>query len=203
MTINPVQGDDLLPMSFRNMVVNDLVGQIGFPLTQFLDEDRLRNPDRRYLRQGVQDDLQWLETGVPLPDPASSTATPPSARPALRGSYLEKAAGSARPGKAQPSVLKLSGIPAAEAKRVLRPILSQQLVRPRLSFANGLDTKQAFPSSQLLEVYGPRYAFEIGFAAQNALVGQIARNKYVALPDVQAFLRGRVARGVPVPGPAR
>lgn len=41
MTLTPVLGDDLLPMTFRNLVVNDLLHQLGFPLTQFLDnQDR-------------------------------------------------------------------------------------------------------------------------------------------------------------------
>jgi hypothetical protein len=36
-TIDPVLGDDLLPMTFRNLVINDLLHQLGFPLTQFLN----------------------------------------------------------------------------------------------------------------------------------------------------------------------
>jgi hypothetical protein len=37
MTVNPVLSDELLPMTFRNLVTNDLLHQLGFPLTQLLD----------------------------------------------------------------------------------------------------------------------------------------------------------------------
>ncbi len=36
MTLTPVLGDDLLPATFRNLVANDLLHQLGFPLTQVL-----------------------------------------------------------------------------------------------------------------------------------------------------------------------
>lgn len=38
MTLTPVLGDDLLPMTFRNLVVNDLVAHLGFPLVKFLED---------------------------------------------------------------------------------------------------------------------------------------------------------------------
>ncbi len=37
MTVTPVLGDDLLPMTFRNLLANDIRNQLGFPLTQILD----------------------------------------------------------------------------------------------------------------------------------------------------------------------
>ncbi len=40
MTLTPYLGDELLPTTFRNLVLNDLTDQIGFPLTQFLNDPR-------------------------------------------------------------------------------------------------------------------------------------------------------------------
>jgi hypothetical protein len=37
MTATPILGDDLLEMTFRNLLTNDLNNQLGFPLTQVLD----------------------------------------------------------------------------------------------------------------------------------------------------------------------
>lgn len=37
LTMRPHLGDDLLPTTFRNLVLNDLVDQIGFPATQFIN----------------------------------------------------------------------------------------------------------------------------------------------------------------------
>lgn len=42
MTLTPVLGDDLLPNTFRSLIINDLVDQLGFPLTKFLGEDEAR-----------------------------------------------------------------------------------------------------------------------------------------------------------------
>src|SRR5262249_5802076 len=58
MTLQPILGPDLLPMTFRNLLTNDVVNQLGFPLTQILNEEpglegasRLLTEDvRRYLR---------------------------------------------------------------------------------------------------------------------------------------------------------
>src|SRR5204863_8788871 len=38
MTLKPYLSDDLLPTTFRNLVVNDLLELIGVPLTQFLND---------------------------------------------------------------------------------------------------------------------------------------------------------------------
>src|SRR5262249_51619551 len=38
MTLKPYLSDELLPTTFRNLVVNDLLEQIGVPLTQFLND---------------------------------------------------------------------------------------------------------------------------------------------------------------------
>ncbi|MBA4062898.1 MAG: hypothetical protein C0501_04165 [Isosphaera sp.] len=206
MTINPVLGDDLLPMTFRNLVVNDLVGQIGFPLTRFLDDDRLAKPDERILRTEIQTYLQGLEAGKTVP------AMMPPAKGAPAAGVTPQPAKGTDPAKVSPQ--QLYGARAAERafsrevpgrpKRAAPPAASQTLdsarkytqnnfvptlALPRPGFANGLDTKQAFPSSQLLDVYGYRYGFEIAFGAQQALGDQIDRNRYVSLPDVQAYLR--------------
>src|SRR5205807_10405494 len=34
---SPILGDDLLPVTFRSLVTNDLIDHIGWPLTNFLD----------------------------------------------------------------------------------------------------------------------------------------------------------------------
>jgi hypothetical protein len=37
LTVTPQLSDELLPMTFRNLVLNDLVDQIGFPATEFIN----------------------------------------------------------------------------------------------------------------------------------------------------------------------
>ena len=73
MTLTPYLGDELLPTTFRNLVLNDLVDQIGFPVTQFIN-----NPENSpYLDDrsaaDVDDLLTYLEThtiGQMVDDPS-------------------------------------------------------------------------------------------------------------------------------------
>jgi hypothetical protein len=56
MTLTPYLSPELLPTTFRNLVLNDLVDQIGFPLTQFMN-----NPDNGvYLTEQTVGDLDRL-----------------------------------------------------------------------------------------------------------------------------------------------
>src|SRR5262249_53856752 len=38
MTLTPYLSDELLPTTFRNLILNDLVDQIGFPVTVFIND---------------------------------------------------------------------------------------------------------------------------------------------------------------------
>jgi hypothetical protein len=62
-------------------------------------------------------------------------------------------------------------------------------VTPRISFANGLGGRQSFPTSNLLDVFGLRFNFEVAYGAQQSLGGKIAKTGYAHLPDVQSYLR--------------
>jgi hypothetical protein len=84
MTLSPILGDDLLPMTMRNFVINDLVDQLGFSITAFLDEERGKKAEDRFLTEDVQVFLQYLEaknlSGIPtLPQSNKSARTTPTA----------------------------------------------------------------------------------------------------------------------------
>ena len=46
MTLKPYLSDELLPVTFRNLIINDVVDQITFPITQFINDPS----NRRLLR---------------------------------------------------------------------------------------------------------------------------------------------------------
>ncbi len=56
-------------------------------------------------------------------------------------------------------------------------------------FATGLDNKLPFPTSQLIDVYGEAYVFEIAYAVKQALAGDVEYTKYPHMPDVQSLLK--------------
>ena len=53
MTLTPYLNDELLPTTFRNLVLNDIVDQIGFPATQFINDPR----NNIYLDEQVAADI--------------------------------------------------------------------------------------------------------------------------------------------------
>jgi hypothetical protein len=56
-TIRPYLGDELLPTTFRNLVVSDIVHQIGFPLTQLLNDAKIQQV---YLKEDLLDAIVQL-----------------------------------------------------------------------------------------------------------------------------------------------
>jgi hypothetical protein len=59
MTLTPILGEDLLPVTFRNLVINDLIDHIGWPLTHFLDQQDVQQgqfltEENRQLLQGLE-----------------------------------------------------------------------------------------------------------------------------------------------------
>jgi hypothetical protein len=74
MTLRPYLNDELLATTFRNLVLNDLVDQLGFPLTQFVDnsqndvyfDDRATEAIQDLF--GVYDDIQFLQRQRAQPD---------------------------------------------------------------------------------------------------------------------------------------
>jgi hypothetical protein len=63
MTLRPHLNDELLPTTFRNLVLNDLVDQIAFPVTQFIN-----NPDYAvYLDKRATEDVADLFSAYDVP----------------------------------------------------------------------------------------------------------------------------------------
>ncbi|MBP3960214.1 hypothetical protein J8F10_33725 [Gemmata sp. G18] len=67
MTLTPVLGEDLLPTTFRNLVINDLVDQLGFPLTKFLDSKEARDL--------LTPEYRWIVRNLPVFEDAAKAET--------------------------------------------------------------------------------------------------------------------------------
>ena len=179
-TLSPVLGDDLLPVSFRNLVVNDLVDQIGVPLTAFLND---KADSDRYLNDCMQQIVHDLagngltETEIiyiqkhclqqPL-DPCAAAPCPPPKAGAV-------------------DVLAVS----AEVKTaLLRNLQASRLCTvPAVSSSKRRNAQLPFPPSEMLDVYGVDFAFRIAYAAKQTFAKDPANRDYVHLPDVQSFLK--------------
>lgn len=208
MTLTPVLGDDLLPTTFRGLVVNDLVYQLGFPIAQALnpgDNKEFKDfvtPDNKVAIDILTQVNDYLEEKKAR-DAADFLDRLPAADRDLFICSLD-APGRARLKEVWPKAANqtpsANGL-ADNKKRLMRPYdikvqtsslgreLSTRLTVPALSFATGTDSRTAVPTSQLVDVYGTAYSFEIAFAVRQAFERVVQRQGYAHLPDVQAYLK--------------
>jgi hypothetical protein len=250
-TINPILGDELLPMTFRNMVINDLVDFLGFPLAKFLDNPEnhdLLTPENRNsifshcLQFTLGSDQSTVLARV-LANPNLSLDT----RVAL-ANRLEKLETTTKKDLGEPRISEKTAIDVvkdydakypgvytsfpvcfknesellafeAEIRGIVDRIvdpgnrlkaqdalnaqraqmrqkndyvsrrLKATIAIPSIPFSNQATDKTPFPRSQIIDVYGAKFAFEVAFKAFNSMKDDIARQKYAHLPDLQAFLK--------------
>jgi hypothetical protein len=74
-TLTPILSPDLLPTTFRNLVVNDLADQLAFPLVRFLEHD-----EAGLVLSETNRDLIVLSPESPLAPPIAPEARPAATR---------------------------------------------------------------------------------------------------------------------------
>ena len=97
-TATPILSDELLPTTFRNLVINDLVEQIGLPLTQVLNDKELIGlflSDEQVIQQ-IRSEVQGecLSEGV-KPEPHAAGAAGYKSSEGGRGGLSQIGHGSA------------------------------------------------------------------------------------------------------------
>jgi hypothetical protein len=250
MTLNPILGDDLLPMTFRNLLVNDVENQLGFPMVGLLGDPILvksfltaefelfihtitRTNDylslidpanaavppaerdwaqRRmdayvtYLKSdpaaGVRaalwkfgsDDMKALYfTGLQLPKPKTALTDQTQAATASRSTFAPlnkiKTFTDGMGNDPGVNIALKAGAQVTNSKAVVRATGLTAYSLPAISFANGLDNRTAFPTSQLYDVYGSEALFDVTYAIQKSFAAAIKKQGYVHLPDIQTQLR--------------
>ena len=237
-TVDPVLGDDLLPVTFRRMATNDLVEQLGLPLSEaFYDSSILKSLDaagQKFVRLSTRlyeslavpdslpvgsdpprlgqaralarsltddelkaikaspfarDDFRKLLDDLRAPDPSPTPAADPTPAAPPRGVKYDQSA--AAVGTSPPFAPQADPQPprAGGPRRVGAGGFNALVVTSSPSFATGLDNRLAFPTSQLYDVYGHAYVYEIAYAARQAIVPDATYRGFVHLPDVQSFLK--------------
>ena len=170
MTMAPVLGDDLLPTTFRNLVMNDLVDQIGFPLVAFLnDEDSVK----KYLNETTHDSIEQYNKSIP--GKQMDPGPPLESRNDGRFILHEDGAGY------HPHLKMLAEL------RNNSPLTTR--VPPTITSAKQRNARLAFPPSQIFDLYGYDLAFHLAFDANRTLKNDPANLRFVHLPDLQAYLK--------------
>jgi hypothetical protein len=210
MTLQPYMSNELLPTTFRNLVLNDVVDQIGFPITQLIN-----NPDNGvYLSEQNYADLDVLLDYVDtygidaiLHDPSELSRL--RWRLSLRDvftrpewAWVDELLRYSATVKAKATVPPIGMATAAPDPEMLR-IKSAFANRPRpvttgfpVPATKSRRARLPFPPDQLVHVYGEDFVFHLGLGAYRALVKEPfikpcpgTDQKYIHLPDVQGYLQ--------------
>jgi hypothetical protein len=181
-TMTPVLSDELLPTTFRNLVLNDLIDQIGVPLTQLLN-DRAFVKD--VLGEDIYDKLQEAEEAecqsqVAATDNAGQTRLPnaPATKEGGKQSGKKSETRNWLETKATPAQVNALDKLAAAA-----PVLSATKTRR---------ARLPFPTSQILDIYGYAFSYRVVYQAHRAFVKDVANQDFVHLPDVQSYLQEEI-----------
>jgi hypothetical protein len=178
LSIKPHLNDELLPMTFHNLVVNDLLDEVGVPLTHVLNDvdwdDAMRalwkeiqneppDPHHTFFEQFVAAVEKMLTTDECPSNPAASNASPPPRFPASQ-QYRQ---------------------------------LNRQFTKLKRFLAVGSTSRlrtgqEAFPPSQMVDIYGAHDWAEIVCAAWCTFWSDVPNKDVVHYPDVQAFLQQEV-----------
>jgi hypothetical protein len=222
-TLNPILGDDLLPVTFRNLVTNDLAFQIGLPLTQILDPTDTESAVQPLLKPDFQEFVRivtlvadYLSNGMEKQARDFACSLTPRQRALFttiatdemcavmcvwwseckpekgQDAPNEKIVAGPKPTGGKPGAAQPFTLTKVRAFKTGRRNFPSRFNVPALSFSSGLDNKTPFPTSQLLDVYGESFCFEIAYGAHQSLAAAFRDQGYAHLPDVQSFLKEEV-----------
>jgi hypothetical protein len=195
-TMTPVLSDELLPTTFRNLVLNDLVDQLGVPLTQILNDPAFV---KTWLQEDQYDlmlkiDEAELRDDAQLPLPRKVDATPDATDTAPSGQQpptQPTPPGFHRRGKVSAFERAKQGLSQENQRKVE---LAKALQYPSLAIpATKLrKAKLPFPPSQILDIYGYAFPYRVAFEAHRTFSKDIPNRDYVHLPDVQGYLQEEI-----------
>lgn len=204
MSLTPALSDDLLPVTFRNLVQNDIVDQISVPLVLFL------NNNKDDAREFFDQDLYDPPVAVALDDSVTQIAEKVRSLPdqrILRVMQTPRGKRVMREHKMTPSNMNKATFAANYATDVVRQrSIATEMIDEDLAKKSRFEKELAgrlrtinipadkmrrgrlpFPPSQLLDVYGLEYLYRIAFRSYHAYKKQFECG-YIHLHDVQTFL---------------
>lgn len=168
-------GPDLLPMTFRDMVLNDLTDQLAFPLVKFVNS----NPK-------LADELlsQSKEGRSPSVDAPHSPEglLPEGGKPSDVGTALPESRGKPDPAK------------MAFSKSVSELLTSVCAI----SFSGSQSRRgsQPFPPTQIIDVYGLEEMKVLAISALKGLREDVPNRRVAHIADVKAFLREELTAAI-------
>jgi hypothetical protein len=181
LTLRPHLHDELLPMTFRNLVVNDLIDQIGVPLTQTLNDQQWQRAmtelwasiqelnkwsgngsDQDIRQQFINRIAESMDVNYTCQPPGSATADPSQG---LSSSRMNKALAHYK-----------------EIQHRCQYLAVQSSTRLRTA-------NRPFPPSQIIDIYGAHGWAEIVCTAWQLFCADVPNKDVIHYPDVQNYLQ--------------
>ena len=171
-------GPDLLPMTFRDMVLNDLTDQLSIPLVKFINSD----PNGADLLLGLAKKARAKELA--------------KAHLENRGTEVHPYTVSRQFGSAPPLPQELEN---AEGLNDDSMLSAEQLTSVcAISFSGNQSRRgtQPFPPTQIIDVYGLEEMKELALSALKGLREDLPNRRVVHVADVKAFLREELVAAI-------
>jgi hypothetical protein len=213
MTLTPHLNDELLPTTFRNLVLNDLVDQIGFPVTQFIN-----NPENAvYFDDKSAIDLDALFSLVEEKPKISAMindcrCTELRFKPSLQKlfarpewAWMDEAI---RSDKKHKNVVTVQGriYDIAEEKVFLSATRMKKEHEHQFQGAFPVPSTKSrrarmpFPPTELVDVYGYDFTYHLAAETHRTFAKERfskpctdSDHLYIHLPDVQGYLQEELA----------
>lgn len=185
MTLTPHLGEELLPMTFRNLMVNDVTEHLAFPFTAITNDPELRDQlkpasDEIKENKSSASSPQGLgDTRQPAPG-SSGNVAPPGDQ--LHSLPIPKPVGSQVQKPTQPLENKKAN------SFVGRAIEKGALKSIPLPAGTNRRARRPFPANEMGAIYGTEYVVDIGHAIASAFERELAEKNVVHLTDIQSFL---------------
>jgi hypothetical protein len=218
LTLEPMCSPELLPTTFRNLVLNDLAQLISTPLVTFLNDpdqvSQFLNEKTRFvvnylaerphaLDRDIEESWRrWDEARRQTRDWNAAKGDNPPAR--LRVEYVgmtepaKTEPAKSDPAKTEPPVI-VGAVPMPSRQIYVsmcdsfRCLSTMSRSLPSLSYSKSRNGRQPFSPSQVFDVYGYDFPFHIAYEANVSLRKRIGPGQLIHLPELQAYIREEVA----------
>jgi hypothetical protein len=183
MTLKPYLSDELLPTTFRNLVMNDLIDEIGVPLTELLNEEDIR----------IYFELKIME--LEKTDVSQSSVTL-HVNPCLNekiNTMINQAQKKeeSKPPKDGEKRQDIRMVAQQNVRQLVSTRVQNRLNKPtvRIPSTRLRNAKRPIPPSQLIDVYGFPEAEQLAFIVYQTLRKDIPNKYWIHYPDVQGYLQ--------------
>jgi hypothetical protein len=163
-TAKPYLGPDLLPMTFRDMVLNDLTDQLSIPLVKFINSDPNGADKIWELAKKLGPRFNADMLGEMISNRKLRYGSLPDTHQEEAFATLNEARGLVKRSFTSVCAISFSG---NQTRRGQQP----------------------FPPTQIIDVYGLDEMLELAVTALKGLREDVPNRRVVHLPDVQSFLR--------------